>query len=949
MSEDNTVERKPGKLRLAPKGGKLELKKTVGAGKVRQSFPRGRSKTVTVEVKKTRSIHGDGGQGQGGLSDAEKAARLKALQALQAGGSSPSAPPAPPPRPRPAARAPEPETPVEAQEPAVEEAPAAEVVGEPAPAPVSEPVAEQASELEAAAETPPVEAPPAPVSPAVKAEKPAPEPEVAEAPAPAAPELTPEQQELAALKAAEDEERAKQEAARKAAEARAEAAAPKRRQEEDRRGARPAMRGPRRDDAGPAAGDDARRGPRPPRRPAAGGAEAPAGGAPDLAAGPRSRDENRRRARPQEEDRRAAPKRGERGGDSRRRTGKLTITQALDDNVAEERTRSLASVRRAREREKQQRQESGQDTSFVVREVRIPEVIVVSELANRMAVRGGDVVRKLMQLGVMATVNQAIDSDTAELVVEEFGHRVRRVSESDVEIGLDAPEDDAGDLQQRPPVITIMGHVDHGKTSLLDAIRKTKVVDGEAGGITQHIGAYQVDAAGGGKLTFLDTPGHAAFSAMRQRGAKVTDIVVLVVAADDGVQPQTIEAINHARAAEAPLIVAINKIDKPDANPDIAKQGLLSHEVIAEDFGGDVQMVPVSAITGQGLDDLLEAISLQAELMDLNANPDREARGAVVEAQLDRGRGAVATVLVQSGTLKRGDVMVAGAEWGRVRAMINERGEQLKEAGPSTPVEVLGLSGVPMAGDEVVVVENEARAREVSEYRQRVERDKRTATAPRGTIDEMFGRIATGESKELPVVVKADVQGSLEAILAALEKFRNDEVSIRVLHSGVGGINESDVTLASSSGGFIVGFNVRAAAAARAQAQQDGVDVRYYSIIYELLDDMKAAVEGLLAPEQREKFIGNAEIREVFNITKVGKVAGCRIIDGVVRRGAGVRLLRDNVVIHEGKLGTLKRFKEEVREVREGFECGMGFENYQDIQVGDVIECFEVEEVARAL
>jgi translation initiation factor IF-2 len=554
----------------------------------------------------------------------------------------------------------------------------------------------------------------------------------------------------------------------------------------------------------------------------------------------------------------------------------------------------------------------------------------------------------MMQLGVMATANQTIDADTAELVIGEFGHRVRRVSESDVEIGLDAAADSDEDLVGRPPVITIMGHVDHGKTSLLDAIRKTKVTEGEAGGITQHIGAYQVDV-NGAILTFLDTPGHAAFSSMRQRGAKVTDIVVLVVAADDGVQPQTVEAINHAKAAEAPMIVAINKIDKPDADPNIAKQGLLTHEIVAEDFGGDVQMVPVSALTGQGLDDLLEAIALQAEVMELKANPAREARGAVIEAQLDRGRGSVATVLVQSGTLRRGDVMVAGAEWGRVRAMLNERGEQVDEAGPSTPVEVLGLSGVPMAGDEVVVVDNDARAREVSEYRQRTERNKRTATAPRGTINEMFGRIASGESKELPVVVKADVQGSLEAIVASLEKFQNDEVSIRVLHSGVGAISESDVTLASSSGGFLVGFNVRAAASARNQAQQDGVDIRYYSIIYELLDDMKAAVEGLLAPEQREKFIGNAEIREVFNITKVGKVAGCRIIDGIVKRGAGVRLLRDNVVIHEGKLGTLKRFKEEVREVREGFECGMGFENYQDIKEGDVIECYEVEEVARVL
>lgn len=634
----------------------------------------------------------------------------------------------------------------------------------------------------------------------------------------------------------------------------------------------------------------------------------------------------------------------------RRRAGKLTISQALDGS-AEDRQRSLAAVRRAREKEKQRQsqQQRSMEKTKVIREVVIPEAITVQDLANRMAERAADVIKALMKNGVMANINQVLDPDTAELVVTEFGHRLRRVTEADVEQGLEitAGQDQGGET--RPPVVTIMGHVDHGKTSLLDALRKAKVAAGEAGGITQHIGAYQVKSKGGDTLTFLDTPGHAAFSAMRQRGAKVTDIVILVVAADDGVQPQTIEAINHARAAEAPIIVAINKIDLPDADPNIAKQGLLSQEVVAEDFGGDVQMVPVSAITGEGLDELIEAIALQAEVMELQANPDRQARGAVVEAQLDRGRGAVATVLVQTGSLKRGDVMVAGAEWGRVRAMIDENGKQVKEAGPSMPVEVLGLSGVPMAGDEVVVVDNEARAREVSEYRQRMERDKRTATAPRGTIDEMFGRIATGESQELPVVVKADVQGSLEAIIAALEKFRNDEVSIRILHSGVGGINESDVTLASSTGGFIVGFNVRAVAAARTQAQQDGVDIRYYSIIYELLDNMKAAVEGLLAPEQREKFIGNAEIREVFNITRTGKVAGCRITDGVVRRGAGVRLLRDNVVIHTGKLGTLKRFKEEVREVRDGFECGMAFENYQDIQVGDVIECYEVEEVARAL
>jgi translation initiation factor IF-2 len=919
MSEDETVERKSGKLRLQPKGT-LGLKKTVDAGQVQQKFTRGRTKTVTVEVKKTRapSREASNQEASGGLSETEKAARLKALQALQSGAARPAAPPAPPPRVRPE---PKPKPLAVEQSEAEGLAP-----GSSADASLDANQAEDKTQLDATA--PPPE-----------------------------PELSPEERELLELKRAEEEEREKQAIAQREAAERAQATPPSRRPEGRRSGSPAEGRRPggpadgrrpggtaegRR--AGPAPGGRTGQNRPPPRRP---GPSEPLIPIDVPLEGRAARDEDRRRERITPEEERRATRRGDRG-DARRRTGKLTISQALDDEVAEERTRSLASMRRARERERQQRQQRSTDEGFVVREVVLPEVIVVSELANRMAVRTVDVVKKMMQLGVIATANQLIDADTAELVIGEFGHRIRRVSESDVEIGLDASVDSGADLVGRPPVITIMGHVDHGKTSLLDAIRKTKVTEGEAGGITQHIGAYQVDV-NGAKLTFLDTPGHAAFSAMRQRGAKVTDIVVLVVAADDGVQPQTVEAINHAKAAEAPMIVAINKIDKPDADPSIAKQGLLTHEIVAEDFGGDVQMVPVSAITGQGLDDLLEAIALQAELLELKANPVREARGAVIEAQLDRGRGAVATVLVQSGTLRRGDVLVAGAEWGRVRAMLNERGEQVDEAGPSTPVEVLGLSGVPMAGDEVVVVDSDARAREVSEYRQRIERDKRTATAPRGTINEMFGRIASGASKELPVVVKADVQGSLEAIVGSLEKFQNDEVSIRVLHSGVGAISESDVTLASSSGGFLVGFNVRAGASARNQAQQDGVDIRYYSIIYELLDDMKAAVEGLLAPEQREKFIGNAEIREVFNITKVGKVAGCRIIDGIVKRGAGVRLLRDNVVIHQGKLGTLKRFKEEVREVREGFECGMGFENYQDIKEGDVIECFEVEEVARVL
>ena len=917
---DETTERKPGKLRLGGKlGSKPEAKKTVSVGKVQQSFSRGRSKTVTVEVKRPRAGSGDrsGGGGQAGAqSDIEREKRLRAIQALKSGESAVAAPPPVPPRP---VRAAPVVKPVEAA-PVVEEAPAVE-----------------AEAVDADAAAPTVEATPTPeveATPEAEALPPAPEPE----PEPE-PELSQEEREMLALKQAEAVEREKIDAARREAEARAEAAAPRRRPETER--ARPgAARGA---PAGrPAPGGGAGR--RPPSP-----ADAPS--MPDPSAPPsRGRDDDRRKTRNVDEERRAQPKRGgERGG---RRTGKLTITQVVDGEVQQERTRSLASIRRVREKEKQRRRDSGKgEATFVVREVRVPEVILVSELANRMAVRTVDVVKKLMTLGIMATPSQSIDSDTAELVIEEFGHKIRRVSESDVEIGMDVKvESDAEeDLLPRPPVVTVMGHVDHGKTSLLDALRKANVVSGEAGGITQHIGAYQVQTEAGEKVTFLDTPGHAAFSAMRQRGAKLTDLVILVVAADDTVQPQTIEAINHARAANAPMIVALNKCDRPESDPDRIKQELLSQEVVSEDFGGDIQMINVSATQGTGLDELVEAISLQAELLELTANPNREARGGVVEAQLDRGRGPVATILVQSGTLKRGDVLVAGAEWGRVRAMIDEHGDQVQEAGPSMPVSVLGLSGVPLAGDEVVVVPDESRAREVSEYRQRVDRDKRTAVAPRGTIEDMFGKIAAGVSQELPIIVKCDVQGSLEAIVAAIEKLANDEVSAKVIHAGVGAINESDVTLAASAGGFIVGFNVRASGQARAQSQRDGVDIRYYSIIYELLDDLKSAVEGLLAPEQREKFIGNAEVREVFNITKVGKIAGCRITDGIVRRGAGVRLLRDNVVIHQGKLATLKRFKEEVREVRDGFECGMAFENYHDIQTGDVIECYEIEEVARTL
>ena len=630
----------------------------------------------------------------------------------------------------------------------------------------------------------------------------------------------------------------------------------------------------------------------------------------------------------------------------RRRTGKLTVTRALSDE--DERTRSIASVRRARERERMRMHGEIEQTK-ITRDVVIPETITVAELANRMAERGADVVRALMKMGVMATVNQVIDADTAELIVGEFGHRLRRVAESDVEIGMRGDADSEDDLEPRAPVVTVMGHVDHGKTSLLDALRSTDVAAGEAGGITQHIGAYRVTMSNGKQITFIDTPGHQAFTAMRARGANSTDIVVLVVAADDGIMEQTVEAIRHAKAAEVPIIVAINKIDRPEARPERVRQELLQHELVVEELGGEVLDVEVSALKKTNLDKLEEAILLQAELLDLKANPNRPAEGVVLEAQLERGRGAIATVLIQRGTAKVGDIFVSGSVWGRVRALVNDRGENLREAGPSTPVEVLGLNGAPLAGDDFVVVESESRAREIAEYRDRLRREKASAHTGRSTLEEMFSQISSGTAKELPIVVKADAQGSVEAIIGSLDKLSTGEVAVRTLHSGVGGINESDVILAKATGAVIVGFNVRAAPAARDLARRDGVEIRYYSIIYDVIDDMKAALSGMLSPTLRERFLGNASIREVFNITRVGKVAGCMVTDGVVRRGAKVRLLRDNVVIHEGSLKTLKRFKDEVREVRDGYECGMAFENYENIAVGDVIECFEVEEVARAL
>jgi translation initiation factor IF-2 len=681
--------------------------------------------------------------------------------------------------------------------------------------------------------------------------------------------------------------------------------------------------------------------------------EGPAAPAPSLVEAPRNR-------RPVNEEEDEAPAKKGGGGankapakvpavkkaDGDRRRGKLTVTKALSGD--DERTRSVAAYRRHLQRVNKSHQQAPAGPAGP-RDITIPETITVSELANRMARRAVDVIKVMMKNGMMATPNDVIDADTAELVATEYGHVVKRVSESDVLEGLQGVADAEGTLVARPPVVTVMGHVDHGKTSLLDALRKTDVVAGEAGGITQHIGAYQVQLKSGRKITFLDTPGHAAFTAMRARGAKVTDLVILVVAADDGVMPQTVEAIAHAKAAKVPMIIAVNKIDKGDSNPMRVKTELLQHEIQVEDLGGETLAVEVSATKGINLYKLEEAILLQAELLDLKANPDRSAEGAVVEAKLDKGRGPVATVLVQRGTLKVGDIVVAGSEWGRVRLLQNDRGETIQSAGPSMPVEVLGLSAAPEAGDEMAVVENEARAREITEYRARKRRESRQAVSSRQTLDQLLKTREIGEKRLLPLVIKADVQGSSEAIQGALHKLGTDEVGVQVLQSGVGGITESDVILAHASNAAVIGFNVRANNQARDRAKRDGVEIRYYNIIYNVVDDVKAVLSGMLTPETREKFLGNAQILEVFAISKVGKVAGCKVTEGVVRRGAKVRLIRDNVVIHEGELSTLKRFKDEVKEVQNGQECGMAFANYQDMQKGDIIEAFEVETIQRAL
>jgi translation initiation factor IF-2 len=872
---DATEQEQKRPLTLTRPGGRLELRKGVETGQVRQSFSHGRSKTVTVEVRKKRVI--GPGAVEPGKAEGEPAVAREAAPAA---------------RPQPA---------------------------EPARRPVVIPrtltAEERAGRVRAVQDAQKADAEARRRAALAEADRRRQEEQRA------AEEARRRTEEEARLKA--EEEEARRHAAEDARK-RSEEEAQRRKEEESRREVA--------ERAGKAAA-----------------AKVAALAAAGKVAVPAEEEEEesgaaRRGARPEIKKPATPPRRDE----IRRRGGKITVTRALSGDEGE-RMRSLASVRRARERERLRLHQREQEAVKVVRDVVVPETITVQELANRMAERGADVIKALMRMGVMATINQVIDADTAELVVGEFGHRLRRVSEADVEVGLRGEEDTEQTLQPRAPVVTVMGHVDHGKTSLLDALRQTDVAAGEAGGITQHIGAYQVNLRGGRQITFIDTPGHQAFTAMRARGANVTDIVVLVVAADDGIMEQTVEAIRHAKAAQAPIIVAINKMDKEDARPERVRQELLQHDIVVEQLGGEILDVEVSALKKTNLDRLEEAILLQAELLDLKANPHRAAEGVVLEAKLERGRGPVATVLIQRGTLRVGDIFVAGSEWGRVRALVDDHGQAQTEAGPSTPIEVLGLNGIPLAGDDLIVAENEGRARDIADFRQRRRRDAAAAQGGRGTLEQMFSQIAAGTASELPVVVKSDVQGSLEAIVGSLERISTSEVSVRVLHSAVGGITESDVILAKASDAVIIGFNVRANPQARDLARRDGVEIRYYSIIYNLIDDMRAALSGLLAPTLRERLLGNASIREVFNITRVGKVAGCLVTDGVVRRGAKVRLLRDNVVIHEGSLKTLKRFKDEVREVREGYECGMAFENYENVAVGDVIECFEIEEVARSL
>ena len=854
---DESTEKSAKKPLSISRPGKLELKKTVEGGQVRQSFSHGRSKVVTVEVRKKRTYALDSGG---------KMAEVKAAPELLK---------------------------VESPPPAIDlDVEADEVLGEETrPGGPSLTTEEKAARVRA-------------LQDAMKADE-----DIAASAAP-----SPEDEKQERLRAEEEEQR-------------------RRTEEESARAAED---------------EEARR-----REAQAKASAATAAAKLEALGGAEEPDAREERGRPKRGGARGEPRRtvpGVRRGEPRRRSasGRLTIVEALSGE--EGRTRSLASVRRAREKERQKLQAQARaDGQKIVREVVIPENITVQELANRMAERGTDVIKALMKMDVMASMDHAVDADTAELVVAEFGHNIKRVSESDVEIGLAREADADADTIHRPPVVTVMGHVDHGKTSLLDALRETDVASGEAGGITQHIGAYQVKMSTGAKITFIDTPGHEAFTAMRARGAKVTDIVVLVVAADDGVMPQTVEAIHHAKAADVPIIIAVNKIDKPGADPSRVRTELLQHDIVVEEMSGDILSVDVSAKARTNLEKLEEVILLQAEVLDLKANPNRAAEGVVIESKMEIGRGPVATLLVQRGTLKVGDIFVAGSEWGRVRALGDYRGEAVEEAGPAMPVEVLGLNGAPSAGDDFVVVEDEARAREVVEFRQRRDRDARVVAGARGTLEEMFEKIQEGEAKELPVVIKGDVQGSVEAVQGTLDKLSTDKARVKVLHSAVGGINESDVTLAKAAKALIIGFNVRANPQAREMTRRDGVEIRYYSVIYDVADDLKRALTGMLDPVFKENFIGYAEIREVFNVSKVGKIAGCMVTEGLVRRGAKVRLLRDDVVIHEGSLSQLKRFKDDAKEVKEGTECGMAFASYQDIKAGDVVECFEVEELAPQL
>lgn len=894
MSESNKND--TGKKVLSLSGrGKLGAKKPIDADSVRQSFTGGRSKSsVTVEVKRKRQTKRKQSGQAGGLSDAEREARMRALELARQN----------------------------EEKRKVQEAEDAK------------------RRLEEAAERQKAEA---------EAQKKAQRDTNTSREALSADELR--AREIAEIERINTEAQAKIDAQSKAhAEAQAKKKAeaesrkkPQKPREQKQSSGRSDNRGDRKTDASKAA-------PKKPAKTTPQQTQAPA----DNLPGPISTDEDRRRGKKGVKKKGAADTANTRAtprSNERRSRGRMDINSALDAADGITRTRSQAAMRRAQQKRRMQEQQLQSEREKIIRDVTLPETITVQELANRMAERGAEVVKTLMKLGIMATINQSIDADTAELVVEEMGHRCHRVSEADVETSIAVADDTDADLKPRAPVVTVMGHVDHGKTSLLDALRTTDVVSKEAGGITQHIGAYQVTLPSEEKITFIDTPGHAAFTEMRSRGADVTDIVVLVVAANDSIMPQTVEAINHAKAAGVPIIVAINKCDLPEANAERVRQDLLQHELVVEEMGGDILAVEVSAKKRIGLDKLEEAILLQAEILELRANPNRAAVGAIIEAKQERGRGSVATVLIQRGTLKQGDIFVAGSEWGRVRLMLNDRNENISEATPGMPVEVLGLNGVPNAGDEFVVVNTESKAREVAEYRQRRSRELMAAKSAPSSLEDMFAQIKAGDIKELPIIIKGDVQGSIEAISSSLEKITegNEEVKVRVLQQSVGAINESDVILANASNAIMVGFNVRANPQARDLAKREGVEIRYYSVIYNIIDDVKAALSGLLSPEQREEFLGYAEIREVFNITKVGKVAGCMVTEGIIKRGAGVRLLRDNVVIHEGNLKTLKRFKDEVKEVKDGYECGMAFEKYDDIKAGDIIEAFEITEIQRTL